>query len=133
MKPNEKARMLALFEKQSQWCKHVEAHDRQGQPVHYDDKTAVAWDLVGGMCFLFGWERACALFKEVERHVSGLHRCQAARDPEMAALASLTDFNDKRDTTHDLIMAQLRDVPVHNRGLSSLAGSQQGNASGVSP
>jgi len=123
MRQDEKDKLLTLFEKQSQWCKHVEARDKRGQPVHYDDKTAVAWDLVGGMCFLFGWERACALFKEVERHVSGLQRCRAARAPEMAAMAFLKDFNDKRDTTYNLIMAKLRDVPVQNRGRSPLAGS----------
>ena len=119
----EKDELLTLFEKESRWCQHVEARDERGQPVHYHDKKAVAWDVVGGMCFLFGWERACKLFEPVARHVSGLQRYQAARDPEMAAMVFLKDFNDKRDTTHNLIMAKLRGVPVENRGRSSLAGS----------
>ena len=123
MTQNEKDKLLTLFERQSQWCQHVEAQDERGRPVHYRDKKAVAWDVVGGMCFLFGWERACALFKEVEGHVSGRQRCRAARASEMAAMASLKDFNDKRDTTHNLIMAGLRKVPVHRRGRSPLARS----------
>jgi hypothetical protein len=123
MTRNEKDNLLTLFEKESRWCQHVEARDERGRPVHYRDKKAVAWDVVGGMCFLFGWERACALFKEVERHVSGLQRYPTYGDPEMAAMASLHDFNDKRNTTHNLIMAKLRGVPVHHRGRSPLAGS----------
>ena len=123
MRQDEKDKLLTLFEKKHQWCKHVEACNERGQPVHYHDKTAVAWDLVGGICFLFGWERACTLFREIEPRVSGLHRCRGARDPEMAAMVSLKDFNDKRDTTYNLIMAKLRDVPVQKRGRTPLARS----------
>jgi hypothetical protein len=121
MKKDEKDKLLALFEKKSRWCQHVEAQDKRGNPVHYRDEDAVAWDLVGSMCFLFGWERACELFKEVGRHVGGLQRCRADRDPEIAAMVSLKNFNDKRDTTYDLIMATLREVKVYRRGRAPLA------------
>ena len=119
----EKDKLLALFEDENRWCQRFEARDRSGKPVRYNDKAATAWDVVGGMCFLFGWKRACKLFGPVTRHVSGLQRYWAARDSEMAAMAFLKDFNDKRDTTHNLIMAKLRGVPVENRGRSLLARS----------
>jgi hypothetical protein len=116
MTQDEKDKLLALFERETRWCQHVEAQDDRGKPVHYCDKEAVAWDVVGGMCFLFGWERACKLFGPVARHVSGLQRYLTYGDWEMAAMASLQDFNDQGDTTYALLLARLRDVPVHRRG-----------------
>ena len=119
----EKDKLLALFENKSRWCQHVEARDKRGSPVHYNDERATAWDVVGGMCFLFGWERACKLFAQVGRHVTGLKRDQGLRNREAAAMASLLDFNDKCDTTYDLVMARLRDMRVYCRKLAPLAGS----------
>ena len=130
MTRNEKDELLTLFERESRWCQHVEARDERGRPVHYKDEKAVAWDVVGGMCFLFGWERARQLFSQVGRHVIERQRCRAFRDEGMGAMASLKDFNDKRDTTYDLVMAGLRDVPVYHRGLSPLAG-RKGDSSGT--
>ncbi|HOW70263.1 MAG TPA: hypothetical protein PKY77_06630, partial [Phycisphaerae bacterium] len=39
------------------------------------------------------------------------------RDWEMAAMASVQDFNDGCDTTYDLLMERLRGVRVHCRKL----------------
>lgn len=75
------------------------------------------------MCFLFGWERACKLFAQVGRHVAGLKQDQRLRNRETAAMAALLDFNDKLDTTYDLVMERLRDVRVYSRRLSPLTGA----------
>ena len=122
MMQDEKEKLLTLFEDENRWCQHVEARDQRGNPVHYNDATAAAWDVVGGMCFLFGWERACKLFLQVSRDVTGLKRGPGLRDREMVAMASLQDFNDQRDTTYDLVMARLRDMHVYSRKLAPLAG-----------
>jgi hypothetical protein len=114
MMQHEKNKLLALFENESRWCQHVEARDERGRPVHYHDKKAVAWDVVGGMCLLFGWERACKLFGPVAWHVGGHQRYLTYGDWEMTAMASLQNFNDKCDTTYALIMARLRVVQVHH-------------------
>ena len=124
MMPGEKDKLLTLFENESRWCQRVEARDKRGRPVHYNDERATAWDMVGGMCFLFGWDRACKLFVQVSREVTGLKRGRVVRDPAMSAMGSLQDFNDKRDTTFDLIMERLRKMRVYSRRLAPLAGSQ---------
>ncbi len=121
MMEDEKDKLLALFENEGRWCQRVEARDQRDNPVHYNDARAAAWDVVGGMCFLFGWDRACKLFVQVAQQVTGLKHGHATRDREMAAMAALQDFNDKRDTTYDLIMARLRDVRVYCRKLGPLA------------
>ncbi len=118
----EKDKLLALFEDENRWCQRFEARDGKGKPVRYNDKAATAWDVVGGMCFLFGWKRACKLFAQAGRQITGVKRVAGFRDHEMAAMASLLDFNDRYDTTYDLVMAKLRDMRVHCRKLPPLAG-----------
>jgi len=117
----EKDRMLALFENESRWCQSVEARDERGNPVHYNDQAATAWDVTGGMCFLFGWGRACKLFAQVGRHVTGLQRRRDLCDRVMTSMVSLQDFNDSRDMTYDRVMAKLRDMPVYRREASVLS------------
>ena len=121
MMQHEKDRLLALFENESRWCQCVEARDERGDPVRYNDATATAWDVAGGMCFLFGWERACKLFLQVDRDITGLKQRNGLRNREIAAMTSLQDFNDKDDTTYDLVMARLRDLRVYYRKPASLA------------
>ena len=123
MMQDEKDKLLALFENESRWCQHVEARDKRGNPVHYNDERATAWDVVGGMCFLFGWERARKLFGQAGRDITGLKQRNGLRNLEIAAMASLQDFNDKRDTTFDLVIARLRDMRVYCPRLAPLAGS----------
>jgi hypothetical protein len=123
MMQNEKDKLLVLFENESRWCQGVEARDERGKPVHYNDERATAWDVVGGLCFLFGWDRACKLFVQVSQQVTGLKRGYGLRNREMAAMASLQDFNDKRGTTYDLVMERLRDIRVYCRRLAPLVGS----------
>lgn len=113
MMQHEKDDLLALFENRRKWCQGVEARDRRGSPVCYSDATATAWDMVGGMCCLFGWDRAFSLFLQVGRHFTGAQRCRTRRNREIAAMVSLQDFNDRPDTTYDVIMERLRTMPVY--------------------
>lgn len=113
MMQHEKDELLALFESERRWCQLVEARDRRGSPVRYSDATATAWDVVGGMCCLFGWDRAFSLFVQVGRHVAGVQRCRTRRDREIAAMVSLQDFNDRCDTTYDVMIERLRSMPVY--------------------
>lgn len=116
MMQNEKERLIDLFTSSSRWCQQVEARDATGAPVCYHDTRATSWDLVGGMCRLFGWERAQRLFPHVGRNVAGLKRPRADfRDHQMAAMSALLDFNDEGHTTHSLIMARLHEMPVYYR------------------
>jgi hypothetical protein len=122
MMQHEKDELLALFENRRTWCQGVEARDPRGSPVCYSDATATAWDLVGGMCRLFGWDRAFSLFVQVGRHITGAQRCRTRRDREIAAMVSLQDFNDRPDTTYDAIMERLRTMTVYYPRPSLAAG-----------
>jgi hypothetical protein len=124
MMQNEKEKLIAFFADKSRWCQQVEARNAAGTPVCYHDETATAWDVVGGMCRLFGWERAQRLFPHVGRNVARLQRHRSDfRDHQAAAMSALLDFNDERDTTHTLIMARLREMPVYYRELVRTAQS----------
>lgn len=126
MMQHEKDGLLALFEKESKWCQDVEARDCRGSPVRYSDGTATAWDLVGGMCHLFGWDRAFSLFVQVGRHITGSQRCRTRRHREIAAMVSLQDFNDRSDTTYAVIMERLRTMPVYCPRPTPSAGLAEG-------
>lgn len=110
---DEKDKLIALFEEQARWCQGVDATDGGGQAVHYDDEMAVSWDLVGGLCHLFGWKRACQLFEPISRHLSGRrHLPTPTQNQEIAAMSALFDYNDHQDTTHESVMNGLRELPV---------------------
>ena len=113
MMQEEKDKLIEFFGDKRRWCKGLDAKDEQGESVHYDDEQAVAWDLVGGVCHLFGWPRALKLFEALSRHVAHQrHLDSAFRGQSMAAMSSLLDFNDEKSTTHELIMTRLSDLPV---------------------
>jgi len=111
----EKERLLALFADRQRWCQHAEARDEVGQIVHYDDPSAVAWDITGGMCLLFGWRRALELFPQLDRHV---HRVKRSRwwvtDPGIASMGALQDSNDDTGTTFEMMTGWLKSMPVWN-------------------
>ena len=91
----------------------VEARDGQGAPVRYDDESASAWDVTGGMCFLFGWQRACELFPQLEQHVTGRPRNRRfVQSPAIDSMRVLQDFNDSGDTTYDVFVGHLQSMPV---------------------
>jgi hypothetical protein len=113
---HEKQQLLSLFDSEAKWCQGSEALDPQGNPVRYNDGAAVAWDLVGGMCHLFGWSRARELFGQLNRHIAGRQRPSPNRDDEIVAMAALFDFNDRGNTTFQRIVTVLEGMPVwHGR------------------
>jgi len=113
MTQDEKDKLLRLFAVTGQWCREAEARDGTGEPVRYNDPTATSWDLVGGLCHLFGWQRACRLFVQLGRHLLGTTaRMANAEDEAMSSMSALIDFNDDEATTHELLLERLRDIPV---------------------
>lgn len=73
MMPDERTQLLALLEHVGKWWRNAEALDASGNGVVYDD-AAVAWDITGALCRLFGWQRARVLFEQMERHIVGKRR-----------------------------------------------------------
>jgi hypothetical protein len=114
MRAFEKAQLLALLKHQGNWCRDAEAHDAGGEPVHYDDPSAVAWDITGALCRLFGWQRACALFRQFDRHVNGRRKeiGWPVRDAEMHAMGALQDFNDQVGMTFEVLRQRIESMPV---------------------
>jgi len=113
MMPHEKERLLALFDRKQRWCQGAEARDAHGAPVAFDDAGATAWDLTGALCLLFGWKRACELFRQLDRHISGQRRGQWHNHrPEIDALVALQDYNDDSQTTYETLLNHLRSMPV---------------------
>jgi hypothetical protein len=109
----EKDKLISLFDDEARWCRGVDAADARGQAVHYDDKNAVSWDIVGGLCHLFGWKRACRLFEPISRHLTGeRHLAAPLENQEIAAMSALLDFNDDDGTTYETMMTRLRELPV---------------------
>ncbi|UCC31169.1 MAG: hypothetical protein JSU86_02615 [Phycisphaerales bacterium] len=118
MTSDEKTQLLALFDNEGKWCQGCEALDSSGNAVRYDDETAVAWDIVGGVCHLFGWRRARELFGQLHRHISGRQRTHCDPNEDISAMAALFDFNDAFETTYEKVVATLEGLPVW-RGRSS--------------
>ena len=114
MMPEEKEQLLALFDHERKWCQKTEAQDANKNAVHYNDPSATAWDVTGALCRLFGWRRACELFRQLDRHIHGKRVTPAwpARDAEMDSMAALQDFNDGAETTFDVVRGQLETMPV---------------------
>ncbi len=121
MMPHEKTQLLALLDTERSWCQGCEAQDPCGDPVRYDDENAVAWDIVGGTCRLFGWRRACELFGQLHRHISGRRKSLYSENEDIAAMVALFDFNDAINTTYEKVVAALQSMPVW-RGRPALAG-----------
>jgi hypothetical protein len=128
MMQDEKDRILTLLESKSRWCQHAEARDSSGQPVRCDDPTAVAWDLTGAVCVLFGWRRASELFSQLERQFVGRKhvgkRKFGLRDPQICSMVAVQEYNDQADTTYETIRARLESMPVY-RPESRSRGSEQ--------
>jgi hypothetical protein len=114
MMPEEKNRLLALLEHSRVWCQEAEARDAHGDPVRFDDDAAVAWDITGALCRLFGWRRARVLFEQVERHLGGKqpHAFWPLRDSGIEAMKALQDYNDRSSTTFELLRERLESMPV---------------------
>ena len=130
MMPEEKEQLLALLDHERRWCRDAEAHDANSDAVHYDDDAAVAWDVTGALCRLFGWQRACVLFRQLDRHINGKRVAIGwrARDGEMHAMGALQDFNDQVDMTFDIVRERIETMPVWH-GNARRIGAASGNES----
>lgn len=113
MLPDEKNRLLTLFESGRCWCQDAEARDAYGNPVKFHDPLASAWDITGAMCCLFGWRRACTLFGQLERHIYGRRRVHRfRRNAPIESMVTLQVYNDHRVTAFEGILALLETIPV---------------------
>jgi len=129
MMPEEKEQLLALFDHERRWCRDAEANDIHCDAVRYDDDAAVAWDVTGALCRLFGWQRACVLFGQLDRHIHGKRVAIGwpARDAEIDAMGALQDFNDQTDMTFDRVRERIETMPVWHgnpRGIGATPGSE---------
>lgn len=118
MLPDEKEKLLSLFDQEDRWCQEAEARNAEGEAVHFDSDEAVAWDLVGGLCWLFGWTRATELFGQVSRHILGRHRSTRHMQTAISAMAALVDFNDDTKTNFPTVLSKLQELPVATRRYS---------------
>ncbi len=113
MSASEQDRLKAFFDVAARWCQAAEARDERGEPVAFTDYTAVAWDLPGALCRLFGWSRAAELFPALARHVPRLHQGERAGGAgAIDALVALQNWNDDPTTTHAEITALIHVLPV---------------------
>ncbi|MCO6435505.1 MAG: hypothetical protein J5J06_00265 [Phycisphaerae bacterium] len=129
MMHDEKEQLLTLFASPGAWCRNAEAVDVNGEHVAYDNAMAVAWDLSGAMCHLFGWQRAFVLFDQCDRHIHGKRETYGwpVPDEELRAMISLQEFNDRDDTTLEVIRGQIESMPIWRNGTE---GSQLQSAFG---
>jgi len=118
MLPNEKDKLLALFESDTRWCQDAEARNMYGNPVKFHDPLATAWDITGAMCCLFGWPRACKLFGQIERHIHKRRRRIRgfSRDAEIESMVTLQAYNDRPDIAFEAVLTLLKTMPVWSRG-----------------
>jgi hypothetical protein len=113
MMPNEKDMLLELLDSEARWCQGAEASDSEGRPVKFHDPAAVAWDLTGAVCRLFGWPRAYVLFGQIEHHLEGTKRPHRYnRDPGIESMVALQCYNDRADMRFELMRTQLEALPV---------------------
>jgi hypothetical protein len=117
MMPDEKRQLLALLDREDRWCRNAEAQDANGAAVRYDEGVAVAWDITGALCRLFGWRRACELFGQLDRHINGKRGATGWPDQnsEIDSMAALQDFNDRADTTFEMMRERIETMPVWHR------------------
>lgn len=119
MLQEEKDRILGLFDHPQRWCQGIDATDIGGRSVPYDAAEATAWDLVSGLIKLFGEKRAIRLCESIARSVTRGDPKRRfdrwdLRNPAMSAMTALLDFNDDAQTSHDVLMDLLRNLPVWN-------------------
>jgi hypothetical protein len=108
-----KETLLDLLCDERRRCKGAEARGQHGNAVRYDDVTAVAWDLTGATCSLFGWQRARVLLYRFDGLITGRQReYRFGQNSGIAALAALQDFNELGATTYDEISAGLSRMPA---------------------
>jgi hypothetical protein len=116
MMPHEKAELLALFQEEQRWCRDAEARDSKGNPVWFNNPDAVAWDVTGALCHLFGWARASQLFRQLHRHINGRKAVDTRVLPkdgsDVPSMVALQEFNDRPDMTYLAIREEIETMPA---------------------
>ncbi|MGB0715978.1 MAG: hypothetical protein ACPGXK_08870 [Phycisphaerae bacterium] len=115
MKSNEKAELLAFLDDAARWCRDAEARNSAGDAVHFDDEGAVAWDITGAVCRLFGWDRSQAIFEHMGRHMleAAVTSPFTNDAPGIDAMRALQDFNDHTDTNYETMRTRIENIPVN--------------------
>jgi hypothetical protein len=117
MMQEERQALLSLLEQEAHWCREAEARNAAGEPTQFDDDDAVAWDLTGALCKLFGWERACSLFGQFDRHINGKRvPVLLTRDNGIGAMVALQVFNDRAETTFADVRGCIDSMPIWSSG-----------------
>jgi hypothetical protein len=115
---DERDQLLALFSNPDHWCQHAEARTTSGAAVRYNDPEAAAWDLTGALYRLFGWQRACILFVQIDKHLLH-HRSLKWRvqDVHIESMLALQELNDHSTTDYQWLMHRLGNMPAIERPL----------------
>lgn len=117
MTQDERHALLELLDHSDRWCQDHEARDATGTPTSFDADDAVAWDLTGALCRLFGWDRACALFGQFDRHINGKQgSVLLSRDTGIGAMVALQTFNDDPNRTYAEIRSCIDSMPIWTSG-----------------
>lgn len=117
MTNEERQAILDLLTDEAHWCQDYEARDDAGKPTCFDADDAVAWDLTGALCRLFGWDRACALFGQIDRHINGKQTpVLLSRDTGIGAMVALQTFNDHPERTFAEIRNCIDSMPIWSSG-----------------
>lgn len=113
----EKQALLGLLDTPDHWCKDLEARKADGTGTSFDAEDAVAWDLTGALCRLFGWNRARVLFGQFDRHIRGRRvAVLLSRDDGIRAMVALQTFNDHPDRTFSQIQGAIVSMPIWSSG-----------------
>lgn len=131
MTEHEKQELLNMFAVPGNWCQESEARNWRGESVPYDDPGAVAWDLTGGVCRLFGWDRAIELFPLMEPHMTGRKHEPRQTNPGIASMAALQDFNDSSDTSYDILLLRLQNLPARGNAREVADAPAESTATGL--
>lgn len=125
MTQDERQSLLDLLSTPDRWCQDFEARDASSAPTCFDADDAVSWDLTGALCRLFGWDRACALFGQFDRHINGKRvSVLLSRDNGIGAMVALQTFNDAPERTYAEIRDCIEKMPIWTSGTRSETASE---------
>ena len=113
MRTDELNELMELLANPKHWCQGAEARTASGAPVKYSDPEAIAWDITGALCVLFGWERACILFCQIDKHLLKDRSLRwRVHDVHVESMLALQEINDSHSTSHDWLIERLKTMRV---------------------
>jgi hypothetical protein len=122
---DERDRLVELLASANRWCRGAEARTAGGSPVRYSDPDAAAWDLTGALCRLFGWQRACILFGQIDKHLRRYRSLHwRVHDEHIESMRGLQEMNDDPGTDHQWLIQRLGSIPAFERPPSAHAASE---------